>query len=65
VPSRNPTVIRPKKLVDPDDTLTPGEEALLAKTARQIRRGEYVNLASLDDTLDNRALKRVDVCTDL
>jgi hypothetical protein len=44
--------------VDPDDTLTPEEEILLAKTERQMRRGQYVTLASLDDALDSRNLKR-------
>lgn len=56
--SRSTVVIKPKKLVDPDDTLTPAEETLLAKAERQMRRGEHVNLASLDDALDSRALKR-------
>jgi hypothetical protein len=47
VPNRNPIVPKPKKVVDPDDTLTPREEALLAKTEMQMHRGEYVTLARL------------------
>ena len=55
---RNTVLIKPKKLVDPDDVLSPAEGALLAKAERQMRRGERVNLANLDDALDSRSLKR-------
>lgn len=34
-------VIKPKKLVDPEDTLTPEEEKIVAKGFRQLKRGQY------------------------
>ena len=35
-------VIRPKKLVDPDDILTPEEEALVRRGETQLENGESV-----------------------
>ena len=35
-------IIKPKKLVDPEDTLTPEEERTVAKGFRQLKRGEYI-----------------------
>ena len=35
-------VIKPKKLVDPDDILTAKEEALVRKAEQEIQRGEVV-----------------------
>ena len=37
-------VIKPKKLVDPDDVLTPKEGALLKKAEREMKQGKYVSL---------------------
>jgi len=51
-------VIRPKKLVDPDDILSPEEEALVRKGEAQLRRGEYLTLEQLEHELDRQALKR-------
>lgn len=45
-------VIRPKKLIDPDDTLTPEEEKLVEKGFEQLRRGEYVTWEELKRELD-------------
>ncbi len=39
--------IRPKKVVDQEDTLTPEEEKIVAKGFRQIKRGQYVTLDEL------------------
>ncbi len=35
-------VIKPKKLVDPDDILTAKEEAIVRKAEQEIQRGEVV-----------------------
>ena len=51
-------VIKPKKLVDADDVLTPEEEAIVRKGEAQLRRGEYVTLEDVEHDLDRPALKR-------
>ncbi len=48
---RNRIMIKPKKLVDPEDTLTPKEERIVAKGFRQIKRGEYVTWDQLKHEL--------------
>ncbi|MGR3309826.1 MAG: AbrB/MazE/SpoVT family DNA-binding domain-containing protein [Candidatus Brocadiales bacterium] len=40
--SKGVVLIKPKKLVDSDDVLTPEEEALIRKGEKQLKRGEYV-----------------------
>lgn len=40
--SRGFVLIKPKKLVDSDDTLTPEEETMVRKGEAQLKRGEYV-----------------------
>jgi AbrB family looped-hinge helix DNA binding protein len=45
-------VIKPKKLVNPDDTLTPEEEELVRRGEEQLRRGEYITLEELENELD-------------
>lgn len=40
-------VIKPKKLVDPDDVLTPEEEAIVRKGEAQLKRGRSVAWANL------------------
>ena len=40
--NRDCIVIRAKKLVDPDDILTPEEEALVRRGEAQLERGESV-----------------------
>ncbi len=56
--TRNTVVIKPKKVVDPDDVLTPEEEAIVLKGMEQIRRGEYVTLEELEHALARRAVQR-------
>jgi AbrB family looped-hinge helix DNA binding protein len=51
-------VIKPKKLVDADDVLTPEEEAIVRKGEAQLRRGEYVTLADLEHDVDRPAVTR-------
>ncbi|MBI4481661.1 MAG: AbrB/MazE/SpoVT family DNA-binding domain-containing protein [Acidobacteria bacterium] len=43
--------IKPKKLVDPGDTLTPEEEKIVEQGFRQLKRGEYVTWERLRDEL--------------
>lgn len=45
-------VIRPKRLVDLDDTLSPEEEKLVEQGFRQLRRGDSVPWSELKDELD-------------
>jgi len=51
-------LIKPKKLVDADDLLTPEEEALVRRGEVQLRRGEYVTLEQLRHELDHPIVKR-------
>jgi AbrB family looped-hinge helix DNA binding protein len=47
----NGVLIKPKRLVDPDDVLTREEGALVSKARREIRQGKYVSLAQLEHNL--------------
>ena len=49
--SKAGVLIRPKRLVDPDDVLSPEEEALVRKGAEQVRRGESVRWSDLKKRL--------------
>ena len=40
--TKDTVVIKPKKLVDPDDVLTPEEKKIVDKGFAQLRRGESV-----------------------
>jgi AbrB family looped-hinge helix DNA binding protein len=44
-------VIRPKRLVDLDDTLGPDEEKLVEQGFRQLRRGDSIPWSKLRDEL--------------
>ena len=39
--TRSAIVVKPTRLVDPEDTLTPEEERIVARGFRQIKRGQY------------------------
>lgn len=41
--SRGFVLIKPKKLVDSDDILTPKEETMIRKGEAQLKKGEYVS----------------------
>ncbi len=56
--ARGAVLIKPKKLVDADDVLTPKEERLVRRGEAQLRRGEYVTLDKLGHELDRPAVKR-------
>ncbi len=45
-------MIKPKKLVDPDDALTPEEEKIVEEGFEQLKRGKYVIWEELKRELD-------------
>ena len=51
-------VIKPKKLVDAEDVLTPQEERAIKRGEAQLRRGEYISLEDLEHDLDRPAVTR-------
>ena len=51
-------VIKPKRLVDAEDVLTPDEERAVRRGEAQLRRGEYVTLEDLEHDLDRPAVAR-------
>jgi AbrB family looped-hinge helix DNA binding protein len=50
----NGVLVKPKRIVDPDDTLTTEESALIAKARREMREGKYVTLAQLEHDLAHK-----------
>lgn len=40
--NKGAVLIKPKKMVDSDDILTPEEESLIRKGEKQLKHGEYV-----------------------
>jgi len=40
-----------KRVIDPDDVLTPQESALIAKARREMREGKYISLTQLEHDL--------------
>ena len=44
-------LIKPKRMVDPDDILTREESALVKKAEREMRQGKFVTLARLEHEL--------------
>lgn len=51
-------LIRPRRLVDPDDVLTPKEAVLLKKAEQQMRRGQSITLAQLKHELASKPRAR-------
>ena len=51
-------VIKPKKLVDAEDVLTPEEERAVKRGEAQLRRGQYVTLEDVEHDLDRPAVTR-------
>jgi AbrB family looped-hinge helix DNA binding protein len=56
--ARGTVVIKPKKLVDADDILSPDEELTVRKGEQQIRRGQTVMLEELEHGLERHPRKR-------
>jgi AbrB family looped-hinge helix DNA binding protein len=54
----NGVLIKPKKLVDPDDVLTREESALVSKARREMREGKYVSLTKLEHELAHKRPSR-------
>jgi AbrB family looped-hinge helix DNA binding protein len=50
----NGVLIKPKRIVDPDDMLTSEESAAISKARREMREGKYVTLAKLEHDLANQ-----------
>lgn len=55
--ARGTVVIKPKKLVDAEDVLTPEEEEIVRRGEEQLRRGEYVTLQQLEHGMDRKTRK--------
>jgi AbrB family looped-hinge helix DNA binding protein len=55
---KNGVLIKPKRVVDPDDVLTPEESALVKKAEREMRQGKSVTLAQLRHVLDRPHTRR-------
>src|ERR1017187_7264516 len=54
----NGVLIKPRRVVDPDDVLTPEESALVKKAEREMREGKFVTLAQLRHDLDRPHSRR-------
>ena len=55
---KNGVLIKPRRVVDPDDVLTPEESALVKKAEREMRQGKFVTLAQLRHDLDRPHSRR-------
>ena len=55
---KNGVLIKPKRLVDADDILTPEESALVKKAEREMHEGKFVTLAQLRHDLDRSHSRR-------
>lgn len=55
---QNGVLIKPRRVVDPDDVLTPEESALVKKADREMREGKFVTLAQLRHDLDRPHSRR-------
>src|ERR1039457_7009996 len=55
---KNGVLIKPRRVVDPDDTLSPEESALVKKAEREMRQGKFVTLAQLRHDLDRPHSRR-------
>jgi AbrB family looped-hinge helix DNA binding protein len=56
--TKRAVLIKPKKLVDPDDIVSPSKAKLLRKAESQMHRGKYVTLDQLENDLGNQTRKR-------
>ena len=51
-------LIKPKRVVDPDDVLTRQESALIAKARLEMRAGKYIPLAQVEHDLAHKRSPR-------
>ena len=56
--AQNGVLIKPRRVVDPDDVLTPEQSALVKKAEREMRGGKFVSLAQLRHDLDRPHSRR-------
>ncbi len=54
----NGVLIKPKRVVDPDDVLSPEESAQIAKARREMRAGMGITLAQLEYDLAHKCPPR-------
>ena len=54
----NGVLIKPKRVVDPDDVLSPEESAQIAKARREMRVGRGITLAQLEYDLAHKRTPR-------
>lgn len=54
----NGVLMKPKRMVNPDDVLTREESALVSRAAREMREGKYVSLAQLEHELARKRSAR-------
>jgi len=54
----NGVLVKPKRVADPGDILTPDESALVKKAEREMRQGKYVTLDKLRNDLDGPRPRR-------
>jgi AbrB family looped-hinge helix DNA binding protein len=50
--AKDKVVVKPKRLVDPEDTLSPEEEKLVERGFEELKRGQYVTWEQLKHDLD-------------
>ena len=55
---QNGVLVKPKRVVDPDDVLTPEESAIVKKAEREMRQGKFVTLDQLRHDLDRPHSRR-------
>jgi AbrB family looped-hinge helix DNA binding protein len=53
-PKRDGVLVKLKRVVDPDDVLTPEESALVLKARREMREGKYVSFTQLEHDLAHK-----------
>src|SRR5215472_4314297 len=55
---KNGVLVKPKRLVDPDDVLTPEEGLLVKRAEREMREGKFISLAQLNHALARKRSPR-------
>jgi|HubBroStandDraft_5_1064220.scaffolds.fasta_scaffold24293_4 bifunctional DNA-binding transcriptional regulator/antitoxin component of YhaV-PrlF toxin-antitoxin module len=57
-PHRSGVLVKPKRVVDPDDVLTAEQSAVMKKAEREMRQGKFVTLDQLRHDLDRPHSRR-------
>jgi AbrB family looped-hinge helix DNA binding protein len=53
-PKKDGVLVKPKRVVDPDDVLTREESALVSKARQEMSEGKYVDLTQLEHALAHK-----------